>query len=97
MSRIHDGCLWLEGGPIKISKRIVHRVTSSPTLDRPNTLRSDSKEVIEKNVGAKWNKCGMNIDTITNPLLDFAIRVISHKLYQTRRLNSVPYIAIDVV
>ena len=30
------------------------------------------------------------------PLLDFSIRVISHKLYQSSRLNSVPYIAVDV-
>ena len=27
LSRIHDGCLWLEYGLIKISKRIKHRVT----------------------------------------------------------------------
>ena len=66
---MHDGCLWLEGGLIKITKKIVHRVTSYPTLDRPKTLRSDSKEVIEKNTGAKWNKHGMTIKTITNPLL----------------------------
>ena len=56
MSRIHDGCLWLVGGPINISKRIVRRVTGYRTLDQPKTLRSDSKEVIEKNTGAKWNK-----------------------------------------
>ena len=34
LSRIHDGCLWLEGGPIKIMKKIVYRVTSYPTLER---------------------------------------------------------------
>ena len=62
--RIHDGSLWLEDGPIKISKRIVHKVTWYPTLDRPKTLISDSKEVIEKNIGAKWSKRGMTIDTI---------------------------------
>ena len=33
LSQIHDGCLWLEGGPIKITKRIVHRVIGFPTLD----------------------------------------------------------------
>ena len=42
LSIIHEGCLWLEDGPIKISKRIVHRVTRYPTLDWPKTLRSDS-------------------------------------------------------
>ena len=96
LSQIHDGSLWLENGPIKITKRIINRVTSYPTLDQPKTLRSDSKEVIEKNIGEKWNKRGMKIDTITDPLLDFVVRVISHKFYQSSRLNSVPYIAMDV-
>ena len=38
----------------------------------------------------------MTIDIIINSLLEFAIRVIFHKFYQSSRLNSVPYIAIDV-
>ena len=38
----------------------------------------------------------MTIYTITNPLLNFVVRVISHKLYQSSRLNSVPCIAMDV-
>ena len=82
MSKVHDGCFWLEGGPIKLSKRIIHRVIGYPTLDHPKTLRSDSKEVIEKNIGAKWNKRGMMIETIKDPLIEFAMRVMSHKFYQ---------------
>ena len=96
LSRIHERSLWLEDGPIKISKRIFHRVTGYPTLDWPKTLKSDSKEVTEKNTRAKWNKRGMNIDTIQDPLINFAIRVISHKFYQSSRVNSVPCIAVDV-
>ena len=38
LRRIHNGYLWLEGGPIKITKRIMHRVTSFPTLDWYKTL-----------------------------------------------------------
>ena len=53
LSRIHDGSIWLEDGLLKITKKIVHRVTGYPILDRPKTLRSDCKEVIEKNTGAK--------------------------------------------
>ena len=64
LSRIHDGNLCLEDGLVRITKRIVHRVTGYPTLDRPKTLRSDSKEEIEKNTSTKWNKRGMTIDTI---------------------------------
>ena len=38
----------------------------------------------------------MIIDTITKPLLDFAMRAISHKFYQSNRLNRIPYIVVDV-
>ena len=96
LSRIHDGCIWLEGGPIKITKRIIHRVTGFPTLDHPKVLQSDDKETIEKNTRAKWNKRGMTIDTIIDPLINFVVRVISHKFYQSSRLNNVPCIAVDV-
>ena len=82
LSRIHDGAFWLETGPVKITKKMVHRVTGFPTLDQTKTLRSDKKEIIEKNTGAKWNNKGMTIDIVKDPLLDFAIRVISHKFYQ---------------
>ena len=81
---------------MKITKRIVHRVMGFPTLDQPKTLRSDNKEAIERNTGAKWNKRGMTIDIVTNPLLDFIVKVISHKFYQSSRLNRIPYITMDV-
>ena len=38
----------------------------------------------------------MTIDTITDPLLDFIVRVISLKFYQSSRLNSVLCISMDV-
>ena len=38
----------------------------------------------------------MTIDTIKDPLIDFAVMVISHKFYQSRKLDSVPCIAVDV-
>ena len=96
LSRIRDGCVWLEGVLIKITKRVFHRVIGFPTLDRLRSLRSNAKETIEKNIGAKWNKRGMTIDTITNPLVNFAVRVKSHKFYQSSRLSSVPCIVVDV-
>lgn len=33
LSRTHDGCLWLEDGPVKLSKIIIHRATRYPTLE----------------------------------------------------------------
>ena len=52
--------------------------------------------MIEKNTRAVWNKRGMTIDTITDPLIDFFVRVISHKFYQSSRLKSMSYMAMDV-
>ena len=96
LSIIHDRCIWLEEGPIKISKRVVHRVTRLPILDRLRSLCSDAKETIEKNIGAKWNKRGIKIDTIIDPLVNFVVRVISHNFYQSSKLNNVPCIFVDV-
>ena len=81
---------------MKITKRVIHRVTRFPTLGQPRALRSDAKETIEKNTGTRWNKRGMTIDTIADPLVNFSVRVISHKFYQSSRLNSVPCIVVDV-
>ena len=64
-----------------MKKLIIHRVTVYPTTDQSCAIRSDSKEIIEKNTRAVWNKRGMTIDTIINPLVEFAVRVIAHKFY----------------
>lgn len=39
----NDNQLWLENGPIRISKRTIHKVIGYPTLDRPKTLMSEAK------------------------------------------------------
>ena len=33
LSRIHDNFIWLGNGPVKITKKIVHRVTGYPILE----------------------------------------------------------------
>ena len=38
----------------------------------------------------------MTIDIVIEPLLEFIVRVISHKFYQSTRFNSVPCIVVDV-
>ena len=86
----------METGPVKFTKKTINRVTGFQTLDQPKTLRSDKREAIEKNTGAKWIYRGMRIDTIKEPLLDYVVRIISHKFYQSSKMNSVPYIVVDV-
>ena len=59
-------------------------------------MLSDVKEGIEKNIGALWNKRGMTIDTILDPLIAFVVRIISHKFFQSSILNNVSCMAIDL-
>lgn len=59
-------------------------------------MRSDAKEVIEKNIGAVWNKRGMAIDTSSDPLITFVVRIISHKFFQSNRLNNVSCMVMDL-
>ena len=33
LRRIHDGYIWFEGGLVKITNRVIHKVTRFPTLD----------------------------------------------------------------
>lgn len=81
---------------MKITKKIVHRVIGYPTLDQPNIMGSEAKEIIERNTGAVWNKRGMTINTIKNPLIAFTVRVIVHKFDQSNRLNNEPCIIVDM-
>ena len=75
---------------------IIQRVIRHPTIYRSKIMRSDSKEAIEKNIGVVWNKKGMTIDTITNTLIGFVVRVIIHNFFQYRKLNNVPCIVVDL-
>ena len=78
------------------SQSNIHRVIGYPTLDIPKTMTSDAKEEIEKNIGALWNKRGMTIDIIFDPLIKFAVRIIAHKFFQSSKLNSVPCMDVDL-
>ena len=59
-------------------------------------MRCDTHEVIEKAIGATWNKRGMSIEIIKDLMVAFVVRVIAHKFYQLSRLNNVPYIVVDL-
>ena len=71
----------LENGHVKIIELTIHGVTGYLTLGQPKTMQCEPKENIEKDTSVVWNKRGMNIDIITNPLVVFVVRVIAHKFY----------------
>lgn len=65
-------------------------------LDSVKYVHCQGREVIEVITLEKWNKRGMSISTIIDLELDFAMRVIRHKFYQSRKPQSVPCVAINV-
>lgn len=79
LSRIYDNYIWLENRSINLTKRIINRVSGYPIIDRPKSMRSDAKETIEKNRCAIWNKRGMLIGTVSDPLIALILKLIAHK------------------
>lgn len=95
LSRIHDIKYSLKNRPIENTKKIIHRVTCYPTIDRKKTMRSMSLEEIEANIGVDQNRCGLSITNIFDPIIELVESVIAQKLYQLSRLNSVPCMIVD--
>lgn len=83
LSRIYDMKFWLSNGLVEITKKMIHKITSYPTLEKKKTMRSLSQEEVKARASAKWNGWGLSITNISNLLIKFAVKVISHKLYQS--------------
>lgn len=97
LSRIHDMKYWLQNGPVENIKKMIHRVIEYPTLDKKKTMQYLSHEEFEANIGGKWNGCALSITNIFDPLIEFLVRIIAHKFYQSSRLNNIPCIVLDQV
>ena len=81
LSRIHGMELWLENGPINIEQKVIHIVTHYHIFDKKKTMQCQTKEVIKENTKVEWNGCELSISTIIDPLIEYVVRVISHKFY----------------
>ena len=77
-------------------KSIINQVIGYSTLDRPKSMKSDVKEVIEKIISVVWNNRRMSTDSILDPLIGFVVRVIAQKFFQSRKINTVSCMAIDL-
>lgn len=86
--------LWLHNGPVEITKKMILKVTWYLTLDKKKTMRCLSHEDIKANTEAELIQQGLSISNIINPLIKFAVRLISHKFYQSNRFNSVPFMVV---
>ena len=47
---------WLHNGLVEITKKLIHKVTSYPTLDKKKTMQSLIHEEVEMDIGTEWNR-----------------------------------------
>ena len=94
LRRIHDMKYWLQNSPVEITKKMIHRVTGYPTLDKKKTMWCLSHEEVKAKTGAECNGCGLSITNISSPLIEFIVRVIAHN-YQLSILDNVPCMVFD--
>ena len=52
--------------------------------------------LLKDQIKTKKNGCGMLIDGIKDPIIEFLVHVIVQKFYQSTILNSVTCVAIDL-
>lgn len=95
LNQIHDIELWLENGKVKIMKKIIHAIIGYPKFDKKKIIRCQRKYADKESTKAEWNDHGILISNIIDPLIDFAMREITHKFYQSSRLSSVSCMTVD--
>lgn len=93
--QVHDGKMWLDE-LVKITKDVIHMVTGYPLCDKEKSLRHPPKNDIEKLTGVEWDNKGMKINTISDPKTRFRAYVISYKIFQSSKLNSITGSTIDI-
>lgn len=95
LSCVHDMEIWLEQ-PIKITKKMVHRVTGLPMLDRPKATKNIPRNELAQKTRAVWDGRGIKLNAVTDVELKFSIHAIAHKMYSSSWWNSVPCEVVDL-
>ena len=75
---------------------MIHQVTRLPMLEKPKATKNlPWAELIEK-IGAEWGGREMKPTRVTNMEINFAIHIISHKMYNSSWPNNVACEAVDL-
>lgn len=75
---------------------MVHRIMSYPMLDRPKMTKTLARSELAKKTLAEWDDKGMKLNNVTNMETKFKFHVITHNIYNSSRLNSIPYEVVDL-
>ena len=81
--------------PVKITKKMIHQVIGYPMLKISNITKTLARgESTKKNL-VEWNGRGMKLNNVIDMEIEFEIHVISHKIYNSSRPNSIPCEVVD--
>ena len=78
-----------------IMKKMIHNITSLPMLAKAKMTKILGWVELENKTLAKWDGRGMKISSVTNMELKFSIHIISQKICNLRRLNTMYCEAVD--
>ena len=81
LSRFHDMEIWIENGLVKILK---NSHSLSHWLCCPSSCEAymiPIQEFVRGTNKEKWNGWGISINDIDDPIIEFVVRLISHKFY----------------
>lgn len=87
---------WLDQ-PIHITKKMIHRITGLPMLNKAKTIKTLGRVELAKRTLAKWDGRSMEINRVIDMEIKFNIHVIAHEIYISNKLNNVPCEAVDLV
>lgn len=88
LSRIHAEFIWLDQ-PYKITPEEIRAVTClNQIIDKPG-IQKVTNPTVNKLIDAEFDGRSMKINTIKDDDAKFVVMVISYKVYQSNRLNSV--------
>lgn len=76
---VHNGKLWLDH-PIKILKKMIHKITTLPMLNKAKTTKILGWVELAKKTLAKWDIRGMNLSRLIDMDLKLGIHVIVHNI-----------------
>ena len=65
-------------------------------LSKAKTTKTLGWEELQKKTLTEWDGRGLRINNVTDIELRFGIHIISHNIYSSSRLNSVPCEAVDL-
>lgn len=65
-------------------------------LNKVKVSKTLGRDQLQKKTLIEWDDKGLKISNVSNMELRFGIHIITHKVYSSSRLNSVPHEALDL-